>query len=449
MASRVEQSSLDNGLRVVTEGVAGSRAISIGVLVEAGPADELPGQEGLAHFVEHLLFQGTASRSALEIARLMDGAGGQTGGFVTRDYTCFHATVLDDYRYHALDLLGDMLLNPTFPDEALARQKEAVAFELEGLADSPQHRVEALVKELAFGDHPLGRPIAGTPESVRRLSREDAIYFCGHHYTPDRMVITASGSLEPADFLAQTRDAFWRLLGSSPQRQRRPTGFQRGVVLESAALQQAYFALALPAPAIDHPDRYAVHVFDRLLGGGVSSRLFRRVREELGLAYAIGSNYQGFADGGVLVISGWTAPENLGAVIEVTLEELAALARESNPVGPEELTASTTALVNQFLIASESSFTRMSRLATQQLYFGRPLPSGEILDALRGVDHESLHLLTEDWLRPGLAQAALAVLAPAHRLGLGEQDLEIMLSNVSTLSPFPGDAPPQEVLPCH
>lgn len=449
MDSRVEQSELDNGVRVVTEAVAGARSISIGVLVEAGPADEQPGKEGLAHLVEHLLFQGTASRSALEIARLMDGAGGQTGGFVTRDYTCFHATVLDDYRYHALDLLGDMLLNPTFPEEAVERQRETVASELQGLADSPSHQVEARVKQLAFGDHPLGRPIAGSPESVRQLTREDAIYFTGHHYTPDRILIAAAGHLEPEDFVAQTRDAFWRLLGTSPPRPRRTPTFQSGVVLESAALSQAYFALAIPAPAVTSSDRYPLHVLDRLLGGGVSSRLFRRIREERGLAYAIGSDYQAYAEAGVLMVSGWAAPENLGSVLRLTLDELWALAQGGQPVDVEELSRTTTALANQFLISSEGSATRMSRLITQQLYFGRPLPAAEVLAAIQGVDLASLYQLAEDWLRPSLSRAALAVLGPAHRLGLSESDLEGMLAADGRGPQLPSENLSKEALPCH
>lgn len=423
----VEKAVLDNGIRVVTEEIPRSRSISIGVLVDAGPADE-GDQGGLAHLVEHLLFQGTASRDALAIARLMDGAGGQVGGFVTRDYTCFTAHVLDDYRYHALDLLGDALLHSTFPENAVVRQREAIACELESRRDSPPCLAEDLVKQLAWGGHPLGRPVAGTPETVRNLTRESAIYFVGRHYTPDRVVIAATGHLEHADFVAQTRDAFWRLLGEGPPKQREAAPHHGGAVLHHAPIAQAYFALGLPAFPYVATERYALHVLDRLLGGGISSRLFRRVREERGLAYSIGSSYQAYGDGGMLLVEGSTAPESLEALLRLVLHELATLASGEEPVDDEELARSVTSLVNQHLIAGESSATRMSRIATQELYFGRQLPDLEIVAALSRVHRRGLAELAESWLAPSLEHATLAVVGDEDRLGFAAGSLSDLLA---------------------
>lgn len=424
----IEKTVLDNGIRVLTEAVPGSRSISIGVLVDAGPADEQGGARGIAHLVEHLLFQGTASRDALSIARLMDGAGGQVGGFVTRDYTCFTAHVLDDYRYHALDLLGDALLNSTFPEAAVERQKEAIACEIEARRDSPPHFAEDLVKQLAWSGHPLGRPVAGTPEAVRGLTREDAIYFVARHYTPDRILVAAAGHLEHADFVAQARDAFWRLLGEGVPRRREAAGHRGGVVVQHTPIAQAYFALSLPAFAFAAPERYALHVLDRLLGGGISSRLFRRVREERGLVYSIGSSYQAYAQGGTLLVEGSTTPENLPAVLRLVCAELGKLATGEEPVDDEELSRSVTSLINQHLIAAESSAARMSRLATQELYLGRPLPAEEIVYALSQVDRRCLAELAQGWLAPGLEHAALAVVAAEDRLGAGADSLRVLLA---------------------
>lgn len=423
----VDKAILDNGIRVITEELPRSRSISIGVLVDAGPADEGV-QGGLAHLVEHLLFQGTASRDALAIARLMDGAGGQVGGFVTRDYTCFTAHVLDDYRYHALDLLGDALLNSTFPEAAVERQKDAIACELEARRDSPSHLAEDLVKQLAWSGHPLGRPLAGTPETVRELTRESAIYFVGRHYTPDRVVIAAAGHLEHADFVAQTRDAFWRLLGEGPTRRAEAAPHRGGTVFHHAPIGQAYFALALPAFPFAAAERYALHVLDRLLGGGISSRLFRRVREERGLAYAIGSSYQAYGEGGMLLVEGSTAPESLPAVLRLVLEELGRLASGEEPVDDEELARAVTSLVNQHLIAGEGSATRMSRLATQELYFGRQLADEEIVAALSRVHRRRLAELAESWLAPSLERAALAVVGAEDRLGIAADSLSDLLA---------------------
>lgn len=425
----IEKTVLDNGIRVVTEAMPRSRSISIGVLVDAGPADEESGTSGIAHLVEHLLFQGTASRDALAIARLMDGAGGQVGGFVTRDYTCLTAHVLDDYRYHALDLLGDVLLSSTFPEPAVERQKETIACELEARRDSPPHFAEDLVKQLAWSGHPMGRPIAGSPETVRGLTREDAIYFAARHYTPARTLIAAAGHLDHADFVAQSRDAFWRLLGESAPRRPLPAPHRGGTVVHHAPISQAYFALALPAFAFNAPERYRLHVLDRLLGGGISSRLFRRVREERGLVYAIGSSYQAYAQGGVLLLEGSTTPENLPAVLRLVAAELARLASGDEPVDDEELARAVTALTNQHLIAAESSATRMSRLATQELYFGRPLPDEEVVAALSQVRRRHLAELAETWLAPSLERAALAVVADEDRLGAGAGSFHDLLAD--------------------
>jgi predicted Zn-dependent peptidase len=429
------KSVLDNGIRVVTEPLAGVRSIALGVLLDVGPADEAPEQGGLAHLCEHLLFQGTTSRSALAIARLIDGAGGQLGAFVGRDYTCFAATVLDDYRYHALDLLGDVLLNSTFPAEALARQREAVACEIERGRDAPEERCEALVKGLAWAGHPLGRPLTGSPESLRRLAREDVIYFIHRHYTPDRVVVAASGNLEHEDVVAQVRDAFWRMLGEAPSRPAMPAGFRSGTVLEDAPVAQAYFVLGLPAPRFADPDRYGVHVLARLLGGGVSSRLFRRVREDLALAYHVGADYHAYRDGGMLLIAGSTAPGNLASALRATLFELWQLATGEAPADAAEVGRATTQLINLHLLSGEVTHTRASRLATQELYFGRPLPDKEVLDALAAVDEARLAALAQGPLLESLRRPALAVVAPAGRTGCGREDLAEMLAEFASLLP--------------
>jgi predicted Zn-dependent peptidase len=208
-----QQTTLENGIRVVTESMPEARSLSIGILIDAGPRDESPGQGGLAHLTEHALFQGTSSRDARQIARLMDLAGGQVGAFTTRDYTCFHATVLDDYRTYALDLFGDVLLNSTFPAEALERETQSILSEISAAWDAPFERAGQLLKALAWPNHPLGRPVAGWADTVAALTREDVIYFVHQNYLPNRLIIAAAGHVEHLDFVAQVRVAFWRLLG--------------------------------------------------------------------------------------------------------------------------------------------------------------------------------------------------------------------------------------------
>ncbi len=406
------KTTLENGIRVITETMPEVRSVAIGILIDAGPRNETLAQSGLAHLTEHLMFQGTGSRNAMQIARLMDVFGGQMGGFTTRDYTCYVATVLDDYRTYALDLLGDILLNSTFPTDSLEREQEAILREINAGYDAPDDRVHTLLKSFAWPDHPLGRPITGQPQTVKALTREDVIYFVHEHYLPNRIIIAAAGHVDHQDFTAQVRDAFWRMLGQNePAAIAQPT-YQAGVTIEHAPVSQSYFSLGIPAYPYTHPNRYNLHILNNVLGGGISSRLFRRIREERGLVYDIGSEYHAYRNGGMLVIEGSTAPEYLIPVLGLTLVELWQLITGDDPVDDEELWKTKMHIRGQHLIDAENSNTRMSRLATQELYFGRHIPAAEILAKIEAVDNQKLQHLANDFLLDALQQVTIAVVGP-------------------------------------
>lgn len=406
------KTTLENGIRVLTEKLPGTRSVALGVLVDAGPRDEGPGQDGLAHLTEHLMFQGTGRRDAVQIARDMDVSGGQVGAFTTRDYTCYHATVLDDYLTYALDLFGDLLLNSTFPDEHLRREKQAILSEIAAGWDSPAERANNLLKAAVWPGHALGRPVAGTPETVSRLTREEVIYFVHENYLPGRLILAAAGSVEHDDFVAQVRDAFWRLLGGSRLGVPSQPVRHGALRVESRPLSQVYFCLGLPAFAYVHADRYVLHALNSLLGGGISSRLFRRVREERGLAYHIGSEYHAYRDDGLLVIEGSTTPECLLPVLALTLGEVGRLVTGEEPAGEEELWKVKMQIRGQHLIGGESTHTRMSRLLTQEFYFGHALPADEVLAAVEAVDAAALGRLADDLFRDALGSPALAIVGP-------------------------------------
>lgn len=404
---------LENGIRIVTEHMPGLRSLALGVVAETGPQHEAPAQGGLAHLTEHMVFQGTSSRSARQIAQLMDLAGGQFGGFTARDYTGYYAHVLDEHCTYAIDLLGDLLLNSILPPERLASEREVILREIAAGQDAPATRAHDLLKATAWADHALGRPIAGTTASVRGLTREDVIYFLHTNYTPDRLVISAAGNVDHDQFVEQTRDAFWRMLGANPARSTPPARHRGGAVLEQAELAQAYFAIGIPAIAFQHADRYAMHVFNTLLGGGSSARLFRRLREENGLVYDISSEYQAYRHGGMLVIEGSTAPEHLCQVLFLTLQELGQLALGTAPPLEEEVWKAKTQVRRQHLLAAENPATRMSWLATQELYFDRYLPSEEVLAAIEAVDAAALRRLAYLHVAEVLGRATVAVVGPA------------------------------------
>jgi predicted Zn-dependent peptidase len=407
-----QKSILENGIRVVTESMPKHRSISMGILIDASPRNEAPDEGGLAHLVEHVLFCGTSSRNATQIARLMDEAGGHMGAFTARDFTCYSATVLDDYFTYALDLLGDILLNSIFPPDSLEKEKSAILREIETTGDMPDERVHNLLKAYAWPDHSLGRSIAGQPETVRTLTRENVIYFVHENYLPDRIIVAAAGNIDHEEFVAQVRDAFWRMMGKSRPVTTELPRYQPGVTLEHMPVSQAYFSLGIRACQYADPNRYGLHVLNNILGGGISSRLFRRIRESRGLVYHISSNYHAYRDDGMLVVEGCAAPENTLQVLGLAFDELTKLISADEPIDEEELWKAKMQIRGQYLIAGENTHTRMNRLASQELYFGRHIPDKDILDQIDAIQTQELQTLAHEILRDAFSHAAIAVVGP-------------------------------------
>jgi predicted Zn-dependent peptidase len=410
--SGYRETTLENGIRVVTESLPQAPSVSIGVLVDVCPRNETRGQAGLAHLTEHLLFQGTSNRDVRQIAHLMDLVGGNVGGFTTRDYTCYWATVLDEHYPYALELFGDLLLNSIFPEERLEKEKQAILHEIDGVRDSPANWANDLLKTLHWPEHPLGRSVLGRVEAIARCSREDLIYFFHSSYVPDALIVTAAGNLVHEDFTAQVGDACWRMLGKRQARAVAPPQPHSGVRIAYRPVTQAYFCLGIPACPYAHPLRYGVHCLTNLLGGGISSRLHRRLREEEGLVYHISAEYHAYRDAGVVVVEGSTSPECLLGVLSRILLEVGGLARWEKPVEEEELWRAKKQLRSQHLLGTESTHTRMSRLLMQDFYFGHPIASHEVLEHIAGADGEQLQRVAQEWLRAGLGCPAVVVVGP-------------------------------------
>ncbi len=405
------KTTLENGIRVITETMTGVRSVAIGIIIEAGPSDDPCDRSGLAHMVEHLIFQGTGSRDSMQIANLMDVGGGHMGGFTTRDYTCYFSTVLDDYYPYALDLLGDILLNSIFPEDDLEREKTAVLREIDAVNDAPDGYAHNLLKRSAWPNHPLGQSITGEPHTVQAITREDVIYFMHQNYTPDRIIVAAAGHIDHDDFTAQVRDALWRMLGENEPRETEAPVWETAVSLNHMPVSQTYFSIGIPAYDYTHPDRYSLHILNNLLGGGISSRLFQRIREQRGLVYNISSEYHAYKDAGMLIIEGATTPEYLLPVLGLTMVELGTLFSGADPVDPEELWRSQMQIRGQHLMAGEDTNTRMSRLATQELYFGHHIPADEIMRQIEAADCQTLQQTGETMLA-GLSKATTAVVGP-------------------------------------
>jgi len=400
-----ETQTLENSVRVLTEHMEGVRSVSVGVIVNVGSKDEKAPERGYAHLVEHMLFQGTDQRDARAIAEMMEIGGGAIGAFTTRDYTVYHATVLDEYVPFALEALGDMLCNSVLPDEALARQRSVILNEVAG-SDDPMHRVNDLLKATLWPAHPLGYPVIGLESTLREAGRESLLEFMRRHYIGNKTTLAAAGNVDTTNFVAQARDSFWSLERCDvPPPPPLPSPVPGSVVVEPRDLQQVHFAMAWPAPVYASPERYAWHVFSALFGGGATSRLYHRLREEMGMVYYINAQYQAYGGAGALVVEGGTLPHTLVPVLARTLIELLRMGEED--VNLDDHHRATQSLISQHLVSGDSAYVRMSRLGLQELYFGRPISSTEVTDELKRQSPEMVRQVAQQTFNTGLPTIAM------------------------------------------
>jgi len=396
---------LPNRVRVISEHMAGVRSVSVGVVVDVGSKDEGPAERGYSHLVEHMLFQGTDRRDAAAIAEMMEVGGGAIGAFTTRDYTVYHATVLDEYLPFALEALGDMLSNSVLPEESLTRQRSVILNEVAG-GDSPMDAANNVLKTTLWPNHPLGYPVAGFEDTLNAATRDGLMEFVQGNYVGQRMIIAAAGNVDPADLAAQAHDSFFAVNETGRELASTPPDPQVGVVAaQPRDVQQVYFALAWPAPAYAAADRYAWHVFSSLYGGSPTSRLYRRLREERGMVYHVTSQYQAYGTAGALVVEGATRPQTLVPVLAGSLIELMAMGREI--ANPDDHHRAAQSLISQTLVSGDSAYVRMSRLGLQELYFGSPLASSSIIDSLRQQTPEQVQGVANQLLEIGVPTMAL------------------------------------------
>ena len=408
----ISSTLLENGIRVITEQMKGSRSVAVGVMIMVGPRDEHQDKAGISHLLEHALFHGTSSRSSVDIARMIDTIGGRVAAFTGRDYTCFSSVVMDAHRTYVFDLLSDLLLNSIFPEQKLEYEKKIITSECNMGQDHPSSYSDANLKAAMWQDHPLGRAIEGNKTSLNTISREDIIYYFHNHYLPNRIIIAVAGNLQHEDIVAQVRDCFWRLTGSSSVTESGEPAFNNRFVTDRLETNQSYFSIGIQAPQYDHENRYDVHLFNTILGGGLSSRLYRTLREDQGLVYDIHSEYQAYKDAGAIIVSGSSQPEIVFDVVDNVISIVEALALGTNPANEEELWQAKLYNIGQHHIDSEDPYTRMSRMLTQHFYFGRTLPAEEVTDGLEKVTPQSLSEMCEEVFSSFSNKVAASVVGP-------------------------------------
>lgn len=403
---------LENGIRVVTEYRAETREISLGVLIDAGPGHDPLGKRGVAWLTQQMLLEGTAERSGLEIARLMDSSGGQVGASTTLDYILFYAHALDDYATYAIELLGDLLLNATFDAVSFERVKRAAIRRVAAIEEEPLLQARERLRELVWDDDPLGRPVHGTPEELEQITIEDVRTFFVEHYCPERTIVAAAGNVDHQQFTEQIEDALWRLDGTAPAMSRSRNVFHPGIVQEVADVSRAYFSLGLPAPRFAHHDQSAFELLNLLVGSGRSSRLPRQLCHEQRCADWLSSRLLSFGRGGLLIIEGATSVNSLNLVVQQVTESLEQLASGTSPISLEEFRILKMSCRGRQLLAAEHMETRMLQLALQQYYLGRVAPDHEFQRQLDQLDRERTQQVAADHLRPHPESLGLSVLVP-------------------------------------
>jgi predicted Zn-dependent peptidase len=391
VTSRVRRTVLPGGLRVVTEQLAGVRSASVGVWVGVGSRDEAPQLHGCSHFLEHLLFKGTQERTALDISIALDAVGGEFNAFTAKEYTCFHARVLDEDLALAIDVLGDMITSSRIDDEDVEAERDVILDEIAMHDDDPDDVVHNLFAEQAWGAaSPLGRPIAGTVETIEAMTRAQIVRFYRRHYRAPNMVVSVAGNLDHAAVVRRVRRSFGRrdfLSGAStpapPRASRRPARVWPGTVTANRPFEQVNLVLGMEALARHDDRRFALGVLNTALGGGTSSRLFQEVRERRGLAYSVFSFASHYADSGVVGVSVGCLPSKLDEVLATVRSELTKLAADG--ITEEELARGKGQLRGGLVLGLEDSGSRMSRIGKAELVHDELLGIDEVLAKIDAV----------------------------------------------------------------
>lgn len=401
---------MPSGLRLVTEHIPHVRSSAIGVWLTRGSRHESVVDAGMAHFVEHMLFKGTHTRSARDLAQAIDSIGGQMDAFTSKEYAGYYIKVLDEHLPQALDLLSDMVLHPAFAPEEVVREQGVVIEEIKMVEDAPDDLVHELFAQQFWAAHPLGRPILGTPESVSAFSSERLREFFGRTYVAPNLVVAAAGRLDHDWLRDNVARAFEALGTSADVIESAPPTASRGVVSRQKDIEQSHVCLGTAALSQVHDDRHAALVLNTILGGSISSRLFQHIREDRGLAYAVFSNLAAYSDAGMLSVYAGCAADKVDEVVGLTLTELRALRTE--PVPADELRRAKDHLKGNVMLGLENTSSRMSHLARQEMCFGTQTTFDEMLGRIEAVSADDVLRVAGELFGEGAVAAS--VVGPAE-----------------------------------
>ncbi len=406
----VDLTVLPSGLRIVSQRMDHAATVSLGIWIGAGSRDELPHEHGLAHLLEHMAFKGTARRSARDIAEEIESVGGDLNAATSVEYTCYTARVLGPDLALAVDILADILTAPALTKEELKREKGVILQEIGAVQDTPDDFVYDRFLQVAFPDQPLGRPILGTPKTVKGFTPDAIRTYLARHYHAGNMVLAASGAVDHAELvaLAETRLAALPRAPAEAPPAREAGQYRGGEARIQGDEEQVHIVLGFPGQAFAGGAHYPLQIFSSVLGGGLSSRLFQQVREERGLAYEVDAFHWPFSDCGIFGISAGTAPEDAGELVEVAL---ACLRQAAEDVTEAEVARARAQMKLGLLASLESPGGKLEQMARQVLIFGRAIPREELAGRLDAVTLEDVRAAGRSLLGRQPTLAAVGPLA--------------------------------------
>jgi len=394
----IRRQVLPHGLTVITEQMQHIRSASIGIWLETGSRDEDSESNGISHFIEHMVFKGTKHRTAEEIARQVDSIGGNMDAFTAKECICFNVKVLDEHVPVALEILSDLVLHPIFDSGDITRERGVILEEIKMDEDNPDYLVHEIFTQNFWKDHPLGKPILGTKETVKRFERQAVFDTYAHRFAPGNIIVSAAGNLDHDKFVDLVTKHFEHMKPrENGFHSAKPKIVSRIILRNKKALEQVQLCLGVPCHPIAHEQRHAGYVLNTLLGGGMSSRLFQNIRERQGLAYSIYSDLNPYRDTGCLAVYAGTSRASTTKVVQSVVEEFRKLKRET--VSEEELRRSKDQLKGSLMLSLESSTARMSNLARQEMYFDRFYDLDELIEKIEAVTSADLQNLANEFFQ--------------------------------------------------
>ncbi|RPF55946.1 M16 family metallopeptidase [Aquisalibacillus elongatus] len=388
----IRRYQLDNGLRIVEESLPSLRSVSIGIWILTGSRNESYAYNGISHLIEHMLFKGTQTRNARDIAEAFDSIGGDTNAFTSKEYTCLYAKVMDQHTNYALDLMFDMIFNSTFDEDELEREKNVIYEEIAMTEDTPDDIIHDHLHEVSFKYHPLGKPILGNHDTLEGITRDDILKFREEYYTSDRIVISIAGNI-PEGLYEKINELFSDLPSNSSSNDELMTSYNIEVMKQHKETTQAHLCLGYEGIPIHHDSIYHMAVLNNVLGGSMSSRLFQKIREELGLTYTIFSYHNAFRDNGILTVYGATNLEQLDLLeqeIQLTVEDI-----WKHGITEKELNNTIQQLKGQIVLGLENPNSRMHRNGRNELLGIEHIPLNSLIQQFEQVTHRGIEELAQ------------------------------------------------------